>query len=93
MPYVILSLRRVCPNQTKTNLLKSLAVLETNVPSSVSANAKRRLTQQAQLSGHGDAWSLWSPGQSSGHPAPELGSPWPRCPRAGFITIAAKGIP
>ena len=82
----------VCPQQTKTNLLKSLAVLETNIPFSISANTKRRLMQQVQPSGRREPWSFWSPGPSVGHPASELGTPWPRYPRAKFITLSQTKV-
>lgn len=92
MPNVTLFLDRVYPKQTKTNLLKRLVVLKTNIPFSISANTKRRLMQQVQLSSHGELWSLWSPGQSIGHPASELGTPWPRYPRAQFITLSQTKV-
>lgn len=92
MPNVTLFLHRLCPKQTKTNLLKRLVVLETNIPFSISANTKRRLMQQVQLTGHGEPWSLWSPDQSIKHPASELGTPWPRYPRAKFITLSQTKV-
>lgn len=92
MPNVTLFLDRVYPKQTKTNLLKRLVVLKTNIPFSISANTKRRLMQQVQLSSHGELWSLWSPGQSIGHPASELGTPWPRYLRAQFITLSQTKV-
>lgn len=93
MPNVILFLHRVCLKQTKTNLLKSLAVLETDIPFSISANSKGRLMQQVQPSSHGEPWSLRSPGQSVGHPASELGTRWPHYPRAKFITLSQTKVP
>lgn len=93
MPSVILFLQGGCPNQTKTNLLKSLAALETNIPSSISANSKGRLMQQVQPNSCGAPWRLQSPGQSVGHPASEPGTPWPHYPRAKFITLSQTKVP
>lgn len=82
----------VCPKQTKTNLLKSLAVLETNIPFSIPASTKGRLMQQVEPSGRGEPWSLWSPRPSVRRPASELGTPWPRYPRAKFITLSQTKV-
>lgn len=92
MPNVILFLCGVCPKQTKTNLLQSLAVLEINIPFSISANSKGRSMQQVQPSGCREPWSVRSPGQSTGHPASELGTSWPRYPRAKFTTLSETKV-
>lgn len=82
MPSVILFLHEACPNQTKNNLLKSLAVLETNIP-----------VLRAPRGCRGEPWSLWSPGESIGRPPSELGVPRPPHPtRAKLITLSQTKV-